>query len=152
MLEKDITAAITRYLKTVPCCFFWKEHGGQYGTAGLPDLILCYRGRFVAFVASSRRDCTCSSFELMRWSIRYAWDKKSLAGMASGLLPGHFPLVILVGDILLLIMGLGGNNAPGAFAFGLCLGCSFEECATSAVRFCGFERDTFAATVGKAIF
>ena len=49
MLEKDITAAITRYLKTVPCCFFWKEHGGQYGTAGLPDLILCYRGRFVAF-------------------------------------------------------------------------------------------------------
>jgi len=49
MLEKDTTAAITRYLKTVPCCFFWKEHGGQYGTAGLPDLILCYRGRFVAF-------------------------------------------------------------------------------------------------------
>jgi len=49
MLEKDITAAIQRYLKTVPHCFFFKEHGGQYGTAGLPDLILCYRGRFVAF-------------------------------------------------------------------------------------------------------
>ena len=49
MLEKDITAAITRYLKTVPCCFFWKEYGGQYGTAGLPDIIVCYRGRFVAF-------------------------------------------------------------------------------------------------------
>jgi len=49
MLERDMTAAITRYLKTVPCCFFWKEHGGQYGTAGLPDLILCYRGRFIAF-------------------------------------------------------------------------------------------------------
>ena len=49
MLEKDITAAITRYLKTVPCCFFWKEHGGQYGTAGLPDIICCFRGCFVAF-------------------------------------------------------------------------------------------------------
>ena len=49
MLEKDITAAIQRYLKTVPCCFFWKEHGSQYGTAGLPDIICCYRGRFVAF-------------------------------------------------------------------------------------------------------
>jgi len=49
MLEKDITAAITRYLKTVPHCFFFKEHGGQYGTAGLPDIIVCYRGRFVAF-------------------------------------------------------------------------------------------------------
>jgi len=49
MLEKDITAAIQRYLKTVPHCFFFKEHGGQYGTAGLPDIICCYRGRFVAF-------------------------------------------------------------------------------------------------------
>ena len=49
MLEKDITAAIQRYLKTVPECFYFKEHGGQYGTAGLPDIIVCYRGRFVAF-------------------------------------------------------------------------------------------------------
>jgi hypothetical protein len=47
MLEKDITAAIMRHLKTVPGCFAWKEHGGMYGTAGLPDIICCYRGRFV---------------------------------------------------------------------------------------------------------
>ena len=49
MLEKDITAAIMRYLKTVPGCFSWKEHGGMYGTAGLPDIICCIGGRFVAF-------------------------------------------------------------------------------------------------------
>ena len=49
MLEKDITAAIIRYLKTVPGCFFWKQHGGQFGTAGLPDVICCINGRFVAF-------------------------------------------------------------------------------------------------------
>ena len=49
MLEKDITAAIMRYLKTVPSCFAWKEHGGMYGTAGLPDIICCISGRFVAF-------------------------------------------------------------------------------------------------------
>ena len=49
MLEKDIVAAIMRYLKTVPMCFAWKEHGGMYGTAGLPDIICCYGGRFVAF-------------------------------------------------------------------------------------------------------
>ena len=49
MNEAAITAAIQRYLKTVPHCFFWKEFGGQYGTAGLPDIIVCYRGRFVAF-------------------------------------------------------------------------------------------------------
>ncbi|GHU91784.1 hypothetical protein FACS18949_06380 [Clostridia bacterium] len=49
MLEKTIVATIMRYLKTVPNCFYWKEHGGQYGTAGLPDLICCINGRFVAF-------------------------------------------------------------------------------------------------------
>ena len=47
MLEKDIVNAIMRYLKTVPSCFAWKTHGGMYGTAGIPDIICCYRGRFV---------------------------------------------------------------------------------------------------------
>jgi len=49
MTEKEITAAIMRYLKSVPECFCWKEHGGMYGTAGLPDIICCIKGRFVAF-------------------------------------------------------------------------------------------------------
>jgi len=49
MLEKDITNAIMRYLKTVPSCFAWKEHGGIYGTAGLPDILCCIGGRFVGF-------------------------------------------------------------------------------------------------------
>ena len=49
MLERDIVEKIKKYLKTVPNCFFWKEHGGQYGTAGIPDLIACIAGRFYAF-------------------------------------------------------------------------------------------------------
>ena len=49
MLEKDITAAIMRVLKMVPRCFAWKEHGGMYGTAGIPDVICCLDGRFFAF-------------------------------------------------------------------------------------------------------
>lgn len=49
MAEKDIVNAIMRYLKTVPSCFCWKEHGGLYGTAGLPDIICCINGRFIAF-------------------------------------------------------------------------------------------------------
>jgi len=49
MAEKQIVAAIMRYLKTVPECFCFKEHGGMYGTAGLPDIICCIGGRFVAF-------------------------------------------------------------------------------------------------------
>ena len=38
-----------KYLKTVPGCFSWKEHGGMYGTAGIPDIIACINGRFYAF-------------------------------------------------------------------------------------------------------
>jgi hypothetical protein len=49
MLEKDIVAAIMRWLKTVPRCFAWKEHVGMYGTAGVPDVICCLDGRFFAF-------------------------------------------------------------------------------------------------------
>ena len=49
MLEKDITNATLRYLKTLPGCFCWKQSGGMYGTAGLPDIICCINGAFVAF-------------------------------------------------------------------------------------------------------
>jgi len=49
MAERNIVNAIMRYLKSVPECFCWKEHGGMYGTAGLPDIICCIKGRFVAF-------------------------------------------------------------------------------------------------------
>ena len=49
MKEADIVKAIMKYLKTVPGCFCWKEHGGMYGTAGIPDVICCLDGRFFAF-------------------------------------------------------------------------------------------------------
>ena len=49
MAERDIVAAIMRLLKKTPGCFCWKEHGGMYGTAGIPDIIACVGGRFVAF-------------------------------------------------------------------------------------------------------
>ena len=44
MLEKDIVAAIKRYLATLgEDVFFWKEHGGPYGVSGVPDIICCYK-------------------------------------------------------------------------------------------------------------
>ena len=49
MKELDIVKAIMKYLKTVPGCFCWKEHGGMYGTAGIPDIIACINGRFFGF-------------------------------------------------------------------------------------------------------
>ena len=49
MAERDVVARIKNYLKTVPHCFFWKEHGGKYGTAGIPDIIACIEGHFFGF-------------------------------------------------------------------------------------------------------
>jgi hypothetical protein len=49
ILEKNIVNQILKHLKTLPECFSFKEHGGMYGRAGLPDIMVCYRGRFVAF-------------------------------------------------------------------------------------------------------
>jgi len=48
-MEKEIVAAILRYLKGLPRCFAWKTHGSMYGTAGIPDIIACIEGRFYAF-------------------------------------------------------------------------------------------------------
>jgi len=49
MKESDVVRAIMKYLKTVPGCFCWKEHGGMYGTAGIPDIIACIDGHFFGF-------------------------------------------------------------------------------------------------------
>lgn len=49
MKEKTITNQILKHLKSLPECFAFKEHGGLYGTSGIPDIIVCYKGKFVAF-------------------------------------------------------------------------------------------------------
>ena len=51
MSESDLIKKIKKYLGSLDGCFYWKEHGGQYGTAGIPDIICCYKGQFVAFEA-----------------------------------------------------------------------------------------------------
>lgn len=49
MNEKTITNKILKFLKATPECMAFKEHGGMYGTAGISDVICCYKGKFVAF-------------------------------------------------------------------------------------------------------
>ena len=52
MLERDLVAAIKQYLASLGSdVFFWKEHGGPYGTSGVPDIICCYKGRFLGLEA-----------------------------------------------------------------------------------------------------
>lgn len=72
MAEKEITNAIMKYLKTVPGCFCFKEHGNEYGRAGLPDIICCINGRFVAFEVKTPSGKLCKLQETMIQRIRRA--------------------------------------------------------------------------------
>ena len=58
MNESDIVKAIMRYLKGIPGCFCWKEHGGMYGTAGIPDIIACIGGHFYGFEVKTEKGKT----------------------------------------------------------------------------------------------
>ena len=55
MKESAIVKSILAFLKTLPGCFSWKEHGGMYGTAGIPDIIACIGGRFYGFEVKTER-------------------------------------------------------------------------------------------------
>lgn len=55
MKESAIVKSILAYLKTLPGCFAWKEHGGMYGTAGIPDIICCIGGKFYSFEVKTER-------------------------------------------------------------------------------------------------
>lgn len=47
--ESSITRNILRYLKSLPHSFTWKQHGGTFGTAGMPDIGFIRQGRITFF-------------------------------------------------------------------------------------------------------
>jgi Holliday junction resolvase len=76
MLEKDIVNAIMKHLKSYPACFAWKTHGGSYGTAGIPDIIACINGRFVALEV---KQSTAKLTKLQEITIQRIRDAKGKA-------------------------------------------------------------------------
>lgn len=45
--EGKLKEAARRYLAATDCWFFFPASNG-FGRAGIPDIIICYRGRFIA--------------------------------------------------------------------------------------------------------
>lgn len=72
MKEKTITNQILKHLKSCPECFAFKEHGGMYSTAGIPDIICCYKGKFVAFEVKTKKGKLSKLQEVMIERIRQA--------------------------------------------------------------------------------
>ena len=72
MKESSIVKAILKYLNILPECFAWKEHGGMYGTAGIPDIIACIGGKFYGFEVKTERGKPTAFQEAAMRKIRLA--------------------------------------------------------------------------------
>lgn len=72
MHEKNIVTAIMKYIRSIPNSFCFKEHGNMYGCAGLPDIICCINGRFVAFEVKTPSGKLSKLQEIMIQRIRRA--------------------------------------------------------------------------------
>lgn len=53
MKEKEFENQVKKYLKNVPNCWFFKVWGGGFQKSGIPDLIACINGKFVAIELKS---------------------------------------------------------------------------------------------------
>ena len=73
MLEKDITNKILKYLKSLPECYCFKEHGGSYGSSGIPDIICCFHGLFLAFEVKTAKGKTTALQDINIRKINEAW-------------------------------------------------------------------------------
>ena len=58
-LESDVVGKILRYLNSLDYCYAFKVHGDMF-SAGHPDIIGCYKGKFIFFEAKRDRDHTTS--------------------------------------------------------------------------------------------
>lgn len=52
MREKNIENKIKKYLTDIGAYYF-KHHGGKYSQVGVPDIIVCYKGRFIGIEVKS---------------------------------------------------------------------------------------------------
>ncbi len=75
MNEKQITNSILKYLRSLPECFCWKEHGSAY-SSGIPDIICCISGFFVAFEVKTKSG---KLTKLQEIGIRRIKDAKGIA-------------------------------------------------------------------------
>lgn len=48
MTEKQFQIKVIKYLKSLPNTWFFKVWGGGFQKAGIPDIIACIKGTFVA--------------------------------------------------------------------------------------------------------
>ena len=68
--EPSIQAAILKYLNSVQGCKAYNMHGSRWQGSGRPDIIACYRGRFLAIEVkrTGGKITKLQEYELLTWS------------------------------------------------------------------------------------
>ncbi len=61
-LEKDIVSDIKKYLKSIGAKPI-KYHGSAFSEAGIPDLLVCYKGMFI-WIEVKRRGQKCTPIQI----------------------------------------------------------------------------------------
>ena len=65
MLEKEIQSKIVQWINRQPGMFVIKTHATAYSQVGIPDLICCVKGRFVAMEVKRPGGTTSKIQQLM---------------------------------------------------------------------------------------
>jgi hypothetical protein len=100
--EKLFESLVKRFLKDEGCWFVKYWAGAAYTKAGVPDLLVCCNGFFVAVEVKSEGGAPS---ELQLWNIGRI---KAAGGVALTLRPDGFD------EFKALIRGLKGKEAPSA--------------------------------------
>jgi hypothetical protein len=56
--EAKVKAKVVRILKSIPNLYYFFPATGGYGRSGVPDIIICYKGRFYAIECKTRGNKT----------------------------------------------------------------------------------------------
>lgn len=79
-LEKTVVKAITQFLRARGA-YVVKQHGSQFSTAGVPDLICCYKGHFLA-VEVKRNHPSCKVSLVQKKHLNDVSDRGGIALVA----------------------------------------------------------------------
>lgn len=82
MLEKQVENKIKKWLEENNYWYF-KVHGGAFQKTGVPDLIACVKGKFVAIEVKRSNGGIIS--ELQKAQIQKIKDSGGIAGVASSI-------------------------------------------------------------------
>lgn len=57
MREKNIENKIKNYLKSIGA-YYVKYHGNQFSQVGVPDILVCYKGKFIGIEVKNEKGKT----------------------------------------------------------------------------------------------